>query len=157
MDSICPNYNGVGALLTVNGALKRERVAYAFPELRCTFGDRSIVLDIAVLRWEHIPLDDDGDVANVVERAPDWAIEILSPEQNPTKVVKNLLHCLGHGAELDWLIDPAEQTVFVYFPDQRVLLFDAPEEVLPVPGFAQALELSVGELFGWLRVFAIDT
>lgn len=137
-----------------SGALKRGKAAYAFPELRCTFGGRSIIPDVVVLLWGNIPLDEDGEVANEINQSPDWVIEILSPQQSPTKVVKNIKHCLKHGAQLGWLIDPAEQTVFVYFPDQRVLVFDALDDCLPVPGFAQALEVTVRDLFGWLKVFA---
>lgn len=41
-----------GKLTTViNPVVESERIAYAFPELRCTFGGRSIVPDIAILRW----------------------------------------------------------------------------------------------------------
>ena len=30
------------------------KIAYAFPELRCTFGGRSIIPDIAIYKWERI-------------------------------------------------------------------------------------------------------
>jgi len=136
-----------------NGALKPGKVAYSFPELRCTFGGRLIVPDVAVLLWANIPLDSAGEVANEISQAPDWVIEVLSPQQSPTKVVKNIKHCLKHGAKLGWLIDPAEQTVFVYFPDHRVLVFDSAEEQLPMPEFA-AIEITVGKLFGWLKTFS---
>src|SRR4028118_1048169 len=36
---------------TVNEVVEEQQIAYAFPELRCTFGGRSIVPDVAVLRW----------------------------------------------------------------------------------------------------------
>lgn len=36
---------------TINHVVEEQQIAYAFPELRCTFGGRSIVPDIAVLRW----------------------------------------------------------------------------------------------------------
>ncbi|NJR67936.1 MAG: Uma2 family endonuclease [Synechococcales cyanobacterium CRU_2_2] len=134
--------------------LRPNRIAYAFPELRCTFGGRSIVPDVVVLLWANIPLDPNGEIANEVTQAPDWAIEVLSPNQSPTKVVKNLMHCLQQGTQLGWLIDPAEQTVFVYLPDQRVLVFDVAEQLLPVPAFATDLQITVGELFGWLKTFA---
>lgn len=39
----------------INGAVKSKRTARAFPELRCTFGNRSIVLDIAVFLWHQFP------------------------------------------------------------------------------------------------------
>ncbi len=36
-------------IIALNGALKPEKIARAFPELRCTFGGRSIIPDITVL------------------------------------------------------------------------------------------------------------
>ncbi len=65
-------------------------------------------------------------------------------------MIKNILHCLDNGTELGWLIDPQEQSVLVYFPAQQPAFFEAATDVLPVPDFAQAFELTLGELFGWL-------
>ncbi|MCY7284171.1 MAG: Uma2 family endonuclease, partial [Cyanobacteria bacterium CAN_BIN43] len=38
---------------TINLALKPNRIARAYPELRCTFGDRSVVPDVTVFTWDH--------------------------------------------------------------------------------------------------------
>ncbi|NEQ96628.1 MAG: Uma2 family endonuclease [Cyanothece sp. SIO2G6] len=135
----------------INTVVKPDQIARAFPELRCSFGGRSIVPDIAVIRWERIPRDDDGSVANNFLTAPDWTIEILSPGQNQTKVTKNILHCLNHGAELGWLIDPEEQTVLAYHPTTATAIFDQNDEILPVPEFANSLQLTVEHLFNLLR------
>ncbi|MEX0269133.1 Uma2 family endonuclease [Leptolyngbyaceae cyanobacterium UHCC 1019] len=134
----------------INGIVKPQRVARAFPELRCSFGDRSVVPDIAVFVWSRIPCDQNGEVANTFAAAPDWTIEILSPAQSQTKVTKNILHCLKHGTQLGWLIDPDEKTVFVYRPKQETEVFDQPDEVLPTPVFASQLQLSPKALFAWL-------
>lgn len=134
----------------VNAVLKPKRIARAYPELRCTFGGRSIVPDVAIFQWEHIPRDPDGSVANAFKLAPDWTVEILSPDQSQTKVVRNILHCLENGTEMGWLIDPEERSVFVYFADRPVAIFEHPTARIPVPKFAEAFELTVGELFGWL-------
>lgn len=134
----------------INAALKPQRVARAFCELRCTFGDRSIVPDIAVFTWSRIPRQEDGGVANVFAIAPDWVIEILSPDQSQTKVTKNILHCLKHHTQMGWLIDPEERAVFVYQSEQPTDVFDKPEIYLPVPAFAQDFSLSVQALFDWL-------
>jgi Uma2 family endonuclease len=83
--------------------------------------------------------------------APDWTIEILSPEQNQTKVVRNILHCLGHGTQMGWLIDPEEESIFVYFADRTLALFEGASDRPPVPPFAEAFSLTVGQLFSWLR------
>jgi Uma2 family endonuclease len=134
----------------VNTVLKPSRIARAYPELRCTFGVRSIVPDVVVFKWDRIPRDVDGRVANAFKLAPDWTIEILSPDQSQTKVVRNILHCLENGTEMGWLIDPEERVVFVYFADRKVAIFEQPAAQIPVPSFAVAFELTVGELFGWL-------
>jgi Uma2 family endonuclease len=140
-----------GELVTaINAVLKPKRIARAFPELRCTFSNRSTVPDVSVFLWERIPRDEKGEIANTFQIAPDWTLEILSPDQSHTKVTKNILHCLKHGTQMGWLIDPDEQTVFAYLPKQETEVFDEPAQLLPLPSFAHELRLSVGELFGWL-------
>ncbi|GBF81244.1 Uma2 family endonuclease [Aphanothece sacrum] len=132
-------------------ALKPKRTAQALPELRCTFGGRSVVPDVAVFRTERIPRDNDGQVANTFNLHPDWTIEILSPNQSQTKVIRNILHCLDNGSEMGWLLDPEESFIFVYRADKSVQLFENLDVVLPVPDFAEAVQLKVGEIFDWLK------
>ncbi|PSF35039.1 hypothetical protein C7H19_18020 [Aphanothece hegewaldii CCALA 016] len=133
----------------INTVLRSRQIARAFPELRCTFGGRSTVPDIAVFVWDRIPCDQNGEIANIFPIAPDWTIEILSPDQSQTKVIKNILHCLKHGTQMGWLIDPDEQTVFVY--NSHIEFFDELDTILPVPAFASELQLTVKELFAWLQ------
>ncbi len=142
-----------GKLVTaINEVVEVQRIALAFPESRCTFGGRSIVPDVAVFAWERIPLDQNGDVANVFQAAPDWTIEILSPDQSQTKVTGNILHCLKHGSRLGWLIDPDIRSVLVYPTGQQPELLQKVGDVLPVPDLVEGLQLTVGDLFGWLRL-----
>ena len=135
----------------INTAFKPQRLVRAFTELRCSFGGRSIVPDVVVMTSGRIPRDENGDIANVFEIAPDWTIEILSPEQSHTKVTKNILHCLQNGIQMGWLIDPAEQSIFVYLADRTIQVFDESIDILPVPDFARDFQLTLGDLFGWLR------
>ncbi len=134
----------------INIALKPQKIARACSELRCTFGGRSTVPDVTVFTLDRIPRDDNGEISDLFQAAPDWTIEILSPDQNQTKLTKNMLHCLDNGTKLAWLIDPGEQSVLVYFPKQQPAFFETATDVLPVPDFAQAFQLTLGELFGWL-------
>lgn len=134
----------------INATLRQQKIARAFSELRCTFSDRSLVPDIAVYTWARIPRQENGAVANDFAIAPDWIIEILSPEQSQTKVTKKILSCLRDGTQMGWLIDPAEQSVFVYLPDKAADFYDQPDAQLPVPTFAIELQLTVQTLFGWL-------
>ncbi|MBF2004733.1 MAG: Uma2 family endonuclease [Chlorogloeopsis fritschii C42_A2020_084] len=137
---------------TINAVVKPNKIALAFPELRCTFAGRSIVPDVAVFAWERIPIDENGDVANVFKAAPDWTIEILSPEQNPTKVTANILHCLKNGCRMGWLLDPDERSLLVFPTGQQPEIFQAEQEILPVPDLVSDLKLTVGQLFGWLKL-----
>jgi Uma2 family endonuclease len=84
----------------INVILKPKRIARAFTELRCTFGERSIIPDISVFTWERIPRDENGDVANLFKSPPNWTIEILSPEQSQTRVTKNILYCLEYKTQM---------------------------------------------------------
>jgi Uma2 family endonuclease len=140
-----------GELVTaINSVVKSKKIARAFPELRCTFGGRSTVPDVTVFTWERIPRDENGAIANSFQIAPDWTIEILSPDQNQTKVTRNILHCLKHGTQLGWLIDPEEQSVLVYFPTQQPEFLEEQAAILPIPQFARDFNLTLENLFGWL-------
>ncbi|MGF1937852.1 MAG: Uma2 family endonuclease [Nostoc sp. ChiQUE02] len=71
----------------INLVVKPKQIARVFCELRCSFGNRLIVPDISVFMWDRIPRKENGGVANVFSIAPDWTIEILSPDQSQTKVI----------------------------------------------------------------------
>src|SRR5215210_1537121 len=49
----------------VNRFAEPLRLAMAITELRATFGGGSPVPDVAVYRWDRVPLDPDGAVADV--------------------------------------------------------------------------------------------
>jgi Uma2 family endonuclease len=135
---------------SINENAESQKIAYAFPELRCTFGIRSIVPDIAVFKWSRIPFDADGEAPNDFLLSPDWTIEILSPEQSSNRVIGNILYCLQHGCQLGWLIDPTDRSILVFRPSQQPELFqgsDRPSLLLEID-----LELTVDQIFGWLKM-----
>ncbi|NET50828.1 MAG: Uma2 family endonuclease [Merismopedia sp. SIO2A8] len=133
----------------INQVGEDAKIAYAFTELRCSFGGDSVIPDIAVVRWDRIPRDASGCVANKFEISPDWAIEILSPDQSVTKVLKKLLHCSKQGTELGWLINPQEITVILVLPNQRVQFLEG-DATLPVLEGID-LSLTVDQVFRWLE------
>lgn len=136
----------------INSILRKAKLAIAFPELRCTFGGRSIVPDVVVLKNENIPRDENGEIGNVVNTHPDWTIEILSPDQSTTKVISNIVHCLDNGTAVGWLIDPAEKIVMIYQPDRQVQIIEALDRELIVPEFASMVKLTAGDVFNWLTI-----
>lgn len=135
----------------INRVGKPQKLAYAFPELRCTFGGRSIVPDIAVFEWSRIPFTVNGKTENRFEIAPDWIIEILSPDQSSTRVINKILFCLKNKTKLGWLIDPEEELVIVFKPHQEPEIKEN-EDILPVLDVLSSLQLSATNLFELLTL-----
>ncbi|MBC6420155.1 MAG: Uma2 family endonuclease [Hormoscilla sp. SP12CHS1] len=132
-------------------AINIDRSYEAFPELRCTFGGRSIVPDIAVLASIRIPIDEHGEIISTgIDFAPNWVIEILSPDRSLTRVTCKILHCLRHGCEIGWLIDPIDRVVLAYRGDRLPSEFTG-DMLLPCLEEV-SLELTVDQMFGWLKV-----
>jgi len=134
---------------TINQIAKPQKIAKAFPELRCVFGGLAIVPDIAVFRWERIPRLSSGRIANRFEIYPDWAIEILSPDQRYKQVLAKLLHCAEYGTELGWLLDAEDESILVVDSDRRVKELKNKDRLPVLTGIS--LELNVQEVFSWLN------
>ncbi len=134
---------------TVNLVAEDAKIAYAFPELRCSFGGRSIIPDVAIFYWNRIAFNADGEVADNFELPPDWTIEILSPEQKPNKVIGNILHCLSYGCRLGWFLDPDDGSILQFLPGQQPELLQGSDLLLVLEDIQ--LELTVSQVFGWLK------
>ncbi len=135
---------------TINQAAEAAKIAYAFPELRCSFGGRSIVPDIAIFQWERIPFTPEGNVPDNFDLPPDWTIEILSPDQRPNKVLGNILHCLEYGSQLGWFVDPDDSSILYFLPQQQPILCQADQRLPVFPELE--LALTVNQVFGWLKM-----
>lgn len=135
----------------INQVAIPNKIARAFTELRCTFGGRSLVPDITVFSWERIPVDANGEIENTFEIAPDWTIEILSPEQSSTRVINNILFCLNHGTEIGWLIDPHERSIIIFKPGEQPEIKQN-KDSLPVLSSLRDVQLSVQDVFSWLSL-----
>lgn len=134
----------------INQIAKAAKIAYAFPELRCTFGGKSIVPDIAVFEWSRIAFEPGGEPADDFFIAPDWTIEILSPDQSSNPVIGKILHCLQHGCQLGWLIDPGDRSILSFLPGQLPEL-QTDDNLLPTPDGLD-LFLTAFRAFGLLNL-----
>jgi len=134
----------------INDRAEPTQTAYALPELRCTFGTRSIVPDIAVFRWSRIPFDADGEIPNDFFLSPDWTIEVLPPEQSPSRVIDNIAFCLQSNCQLGWLIDPSDRSILVFQPQQQPKLFVGDDRLPVLDGIE--LELTSDRVFSLLKI-----
>lgn len=116
----------------------------AFPELRCVLSQQSVVPDVAVILNQRVPSEN-----SLVQGAPDWIIEILSPEQSTTKLIAKIQICLTQGAQLGWLLDSTERVIMVFWSDRPLAIISG-ETVVPVlPGVN--LQMSAKQIFDWLQ------
>lgn len=138
-----------GLVTAINQTAIPSKLGYAFPELRCTFGGAVIVPDIAVFEWQNIPLLPTGRIANKFEIPPDWIIEILSPNQSPSHVIRKITFCLNHGTKLGWFIDSNGEAVTVFEPN-KLPEFKEGQDTLPVLEVLKDWQLSVADLFSLL-------
>ncbi len=140
----------------INAVTEDKQIALAFPELRCTFGGRSIVPNVAVFQWERLPMNAEGEIENVFLAAPDWVIEILSPDQSPIRVISNILHCLKHGTEMGWLLFPKDRSLLIFQRDCQPIEINENangNEKLIVPDFLKSeLDLTINQVFSWLKL-----
>ncbi|MEL7333785.1 MAG: Uma2 family endonuclease [Cyanobacteria bacterium J06560_2] len=140
----------VGLCKAVDRVAEPQRIAKAFSELRCVFGDAAIVPDVSVFYWKRIPRTPLGRIANRFETHPDWAIEILSPDQAQTRPLEKLLHCAEHGTELGWLIDSEAESILTLSAESQIKLFRGTQTLPVLTGLD--LMLSADDVFNWLHL-----
>jgi Uma2 family endonuclease len=100
----------------------------AVQELRCIVPPYSPVPDISVIACDRLK-DEDGPL----QGAPNWLIEIRSPDQSTLDLQNKILHCLSNGTQLAWLIDITRQQIWVWLGDDLPLVLSA-EDILPTLG-----------------------
>ncbi|AGF51555.1 sll1956 [Synechocystis sp. PCC 6803] len=133
----------------INQRAESHQLAYAFTELRCTFGERSLVPDITVFKWNNIPLDSRGQIVDRIDIPPDWIIEILSPDQSPLKVIEKISFALRNGCQLGWLVSPSENIVMV-FQGNQLPETKMGKDPLAVLAELQEWFITPEIIFGWL-------
>jgi Uma2 family endonuclease len=97
----------------------------AIQELRCIIPPISPVPDIAVIEIESLPQTD-----GPFEGAPDWVVEIRSPDQSILDLQNKILHCLTNGTQLAWLIDIQREQIWVWQADELPIVY-AGTDILP--------------------------
>ncbi|HEX5876194.1 MAG TPA: Uma2 family endonuclease [Pyrinomonadaceae bacterium] len=80
--------------------------------------------------------------------SPDFVVELRSRSDRLTELRNKMLEWIENGVSLAWLIDPFKRKVYVYRPNEELVILDNPESVSGdplLPGFT----LDLTEL--WLQ------
>jgi Uma2 family endonuclease len=135
----------------INAFAVPRRLAMAFPELRTTFAGASLVPDVAVVGWDHLPVDASGKLLEDYLAPPDVAVEIVSPEQSVAQLGRKCRWYLDHGVPLALIVHPRREWVRVYRPAEEPRTLSGSDVVdlgSVLPGFS----FSVQALFELLHV-----
>lgn len=133
----------------VNRDAEPRRLATALPELRTTYSGASPVPDVAVYRWQRIPRDRRGEIADDVEIPPDVAVEIRSRGQTMARLRRRCSWYVAHGVAAALAVDPVQRLIEVVRPGQPVLILRA-GDVLDLDDVIPGLRLAVADLFASL-------
>ena len=112
----------------VNAINARTQAYEAIQELRCIVPPWSPVPDISVVKSDRLP-EEDGPL----QGAPDWLIEIRSPDQSTLDLQSKILHCLSNCTQLAWLIDIQRQQIWVWEKQELPMVY-AGTDTLPTLG-----------------------
>jgi Uma2 family endonuclease len=103
------------------------------------------------LRWDRIPRDASGELAEDFFEPPDVAVVIASLEQSVNGQVRRCLWYVSHGVHVALLVDPDDDSILAFRPGSSLTALTGTDlidlsEVLP------SFKLTVHELFESLRV-----
>ena len=77
---------------------------------------------------------------------PDFVVELRSPSDRLSELRNKMVEYIETGASLGWLIDPGKRQVYVYRPNEELIILDHPTSISGdplLPGF----ELNLTELW----------
>jgi Uma2 family endonuclease len=112
----------------VNTINSQTQAYEAIQELRCIVPPLSPVPDISVVKSDRLT-----EVDGPLQGAPDWLIEIRSPDQNTLELQNKILHCLINGTQLAWLIDIQRKQIWVWEKSELPLIYSV-TDILPTLG-----------------------
>lgn len=98
-----------------------------------------------MFKWNQLSAQETPKLKSDREVIPNWIIEIISAEDNSTRVINNILTCLERGTELGWLIDVQEQKI-ITFPKAEQPEVQQKDDCLPILSGLRTLKLSVADL-----------
>ena len=91
-----------------------------------------------------------ADVRGPVDVMPDFAIEVLSPDDKPGRISQKIAHYMRSGVRLLWVIDPETERVTIWQPDEAPRLAAAGDILTAEPVLA-AFTLDLAALFEQLH------
>jgi Uma2 family endonuclease len=142
-----PTHSHVSRVLVerFNQVAGPRRLGIASSEMRFLTPGWVPVPDVSYYRRERLQAAH-GRPPGDYHEPPDIAVEIVSPDQSVTELLKKCLRYIALGSQVALLVDPDPEIVVVFRPGQLLQLVQGDERIElddVLPGF----ELTVGGLF----------
>lgn len=127
--------------------LEQTGLGITIPELRCIFGpagrERAYVPDLIFVTKSHYP------GRGHLFRAPDLAVEVLSPDQHWPEFLDKIQFYLQNGVRLVWIVDPETRTIAVEAPGKEGQVLQAGDTLTGgdvLPGLSVSVDRIMFEL-----------
>ena len=104
---------------------------------------RTYVPDLVFVSSAHLP------IPRHLLRAPDIAVEVLSPDQHWPQLIDKIQFYLLNGVRLVWIIDPETRTVTIEAPGQEAQILQSGDTLTGndvLPGFSVEIDRIMAEL-----------
>ena len=96
------------------------------------------------------PGDGGPQARGAVEGVPDWAVEVLSPDDRVSRWLERVSLYMESGTKLLWVIDPGEETIRAYRPGATARVFRA-GDVIDAEPVLQGFELDIADFWATVR------
>ncbi|MBI5947827.1 MAG: Uma2 family endonuclease [Chloroflexi bacterium] len=139
-------------LLELGNYLRRTREAVARTEVRHLQRSEGRVFlpDVSVTLRGRAEVDPEVRARGPIEVVPDFAIEVLSPDDAAGRVLERADFYMRSGVRLLWVVDPDTETVTVYRPGAPQELHRAPQSLDASP-VLHDFRLDLASLFAALH------
>src|SRR5215212_6117455 len=151
-----PTHGSIQPLLVMlfNQVAGPQRLGVAYSETRFVTPGWAPVPDVSYYRRERIKWRGRRPPADFFE-PPDIAVEIVSPEQSVTELIKKSLRYLALGSQVALVIDPSPETALVFRGGQPLQLLQG-EDRIDLDDVLPGFELTVGAMFEALAPEWVD-
>lgn len=98
--------------------------------------DTNVGIDVALSTPEQAAAT--GKKSSYVDGPPVFAAEVLSPYDKHKEVIETIDEYMDCGVQLLWIVDPYDETVAVYRPGAKTVLYNSDHEITgdpELPGF----------------------
>jgi Uma2 family endonuclease len=123
---------GIWTINDGSGVCFDSSTGFTLPNNACRSPDSSWVRRE---RWDSLSERQQKGFAPI---CPDFVVELRSESDSLATLHGKMLEYIANGASLGWLIDPLKRSVYIYRPDQELVILENPDIVYGdplLPGF----------------------